>query len=184
VGYSAPEFWIALLLIYFLGVQWGVLPISGIQSLDTTGFTFWGRLSDWGHHLILPVFVSAFGGLAGYSRYMRNNMLEVMRQDYIRTARAKGLPERAVVYKHALRNALMPVITILGLSIPGLIGGSAIMETVFGIPGMGLLMYQSVLQRDYNLAMGILVPGAVLTMLGNFLADIAYAFTDPRVRLK
>jgi peptide/nickel transport system permease protein len=184
VGYSAPAFWIALLLIYFLGVQWGVLPISGIQSLDTTGFTFWDRLSDWGHHLILPVFVSAFGGLAGYSRYMRNNMLEVMRQDYIRTARAKGLPERAVVYKHALRNALMPVITILGLSIPGLIGGSAIMETVFGIPGMGLLMYQSVLQRDYNLAMGILVPGAVLTMLGNFLADIAYAFTDPRVRLK
>jgi peptide/nickel transport system permease protein len=184
VGFSTPSFWLALLLIYLLGVQWGVLPISGIQSLDTTGFTFWGRLSDWSEHLILPVFVSAFGGLAGFSRYMRNNMLEVLRQDYIRTARAKGLPEGTVIYKHALRNALMPVITILGLSLPGIIGGSVIMETVFGIPGMGQLLYQAVFSRDYNLAMGILVPGAFLTMIGNFLADIAYAFTDPRVRLK
>lgn len=184
VGFSTPSFWLALLLIYILGVQWGVLPISGIQSLDTTGLTFWGRLSDWSDHLILPVFVSAFGGLAGFSRYVRNNMLEVLRQDYIRTARAKGLPEGAVIYKHALRNALMPVITILGLSLPGIIGGSVIMETVFGIPGMGQLLYQSVFSRDYNLAMGILVPAAFLTMLGNFLADIAYAFTDPRVRLR
>ncbi len=184
VGFSTPSFWLALLLIYLFGVQWGVIPISGIQSLDTTGLTFWGRLSDWGRHLILPVFVSAFGGLAGFSRYVRNNMLEVMRQDYIRTARAKGLPEGAVIYKHALRNALMPVITILGLSLPGIIGGSVIMETVFGIPGMGQLLYQAVFSRDYNLAMGILVPAAFLTMLGNFLADIAYAFTDPRVRLR
>ncbi len=184
VGFSTPSFWIALLLIYLFGVQWGILPISGKESLDTTGLTRWGWLMDRAHHLILPVLVSAFGGLAGLSRYVRNNMLEVLRQDYIRTARAKGLPERAVVYKHALRNALMPVITILGLSIPGLIGGSAIMETVFGIPGMGLLMYQAVLSRDYNLAMGILVPGAALTMLGNFLADISYAFTDPRVRIR
>jgi len=184
VGFSTPSFWLALLLIYMLGVQWGVLPISGIQSLDTTGLTLWGRLSDWAEHLILPVFVSAFGGLAGFSRYVRNNMLEVLRQDYIRTARAKGLPEKKVIYKHALRNALMPVITILGLSLPGIIGGSVILETVFGIPGMGQLLYQAVFSRDYNLAMGILVPAAFLTMLGNFLADIAYAFTDPRVRLR
>jgi peptide/nickel transport system permease protein len=184
IGFSTPSFWLALLLIYLLGVQWGVLPISGIQSLDVTGLTFWGRLADRARHLVLPVFVSAFGGLAGFSRYVRNNMLEVMRQDYIRTARAKGLPERTVVYKHALRNALMPVITILGLSLPGIIGGSVIMETVFGIPGMGQLLYQAVFSRDYNLAMGILAPAALLTMLGNFLADIAYAFTDPRVRLK
>ncbi|HEX9020880.1 MAG TPA: ABC transporter permease [Nitrospirota bacterium] len=183
-GFSTPSFWIALLLIYLFGVQWGVLPISGKESLDVTGLTAWGWLMDRARHLVLPVFVSAFGGLAAYSRYMRNNMLEVMRQDYIRTARAKGLSEGVVVYKHALRNALMPVITILGLSLPGVIGGSAIMETVFGIPGMGLLMYQAVLSRDYNLAMGILVPGAFLTMLGNFLADVAYAFTDPRVRLR
>jgi peptide/nickel transport system permease protein len=184
VGYSMPSFWLALLLIYLLGVQWGVLPISGIQSLDVTGLTGWGRLMDKGEHLIMPVFVSAFGGLAGFSRYMRNNMLEVMRQDYIRTARAKGLSENKVVYKHALRNALMPVITILGLSLPGIIGGSVIMETVFGIPGMGQLLYQAVFSRDYNLAMGILVPAAVLTMLGNFLADIGYALADPRVRLR
>jgi peptide/nickel transport system permease protein len=184
VGFSTPSFWLALLLIYLFGVQWGVLPISGIHSLDISGLTFWGRLSDEANHLILPVFVSAFGGLAGFSRYVRNNMLEVMRQDYIRTARAKGLSDRIVIYKHALRNALMPVITILGLALPGLIGGSAIMEQVFGIPGMGRLMFQAVLSRDYNLAMGILVPAAFLTMLGNFLADIGYAFTDPRVRLK
>jgi peptide/nickel transport system permease protein len=184
VGYSMPSFWLALLLIYLLGVQWGVLPISGIQSLDVTGLTGWGRLMDRAEHLVLPVFVSAFGGLAGISRYMRNNMLEVMRQDYIRTARAKGLSENAVVYKHALRNALMPVITILGLSLPGIIGGSVIMEQVFGIDGMGRLLYQAVFSRDYNLAMGILVPAAVLTMLGNFLADIGYALADPRVRLR
>ena len=184
IGFSTPSFWLALLLIYLFSVQWGVLPISGIHSLDISGLTFWGRLADEANHLILPVFVSAFGGLAGFSRYVRNNMLEVMRQDYIRTARAKGLTARVVIYKHALRNALMPVITILGLALPGLIGGSAIMEQVFGIPGMGQLMFQAVLSRDYNLAMGILVPAAFLTMLGNFLADIAYAFTDPRVRLK
>lgn len=184
IGFSTPSFWLALLLIYLFGVQWGVLPISGIQSLDTSSLSFWGRLSDWGQHLILPVFVSAFGGLAGFSRYVRNNMLEVLRQDYIRTARAKGLPEGTVIFKHALRNALMPVITILGLALPGIIGGSVIMETVFGIPGMGQLMFQAVLSRDYNLAMGILVPAAFLTMLGNFLADVAYAFTDPRVRLR
>jgi peptide/nickel transport system permease protein len=184
VGYSMPHFWMALLLIYLFGVQWGVLPISGKESLDTTGFTKLQWLMDRAEHLVLPVFVSAIGGLAGFSRYMRNNMLEVMRQDYIRTARAKGLPENTVIYKHALRNALMPVITILGLSLPGIIGGSVIMETVFGIDGMGRLMFQAVFSRDYNVAMGILVPAAVLTMLGNFLADIGYAWADPRVRLR
>jgi peptide/nickel transport system permease protein len=184
VGYSMPHFWMALLLIYLFGVQWGVLPISGKESLDTTGFTTLQWLMDRAQHLVLPVFVSAIGGLAGFSRYMRNNMLEVMRQDYIRTARAKGLPESTVIYKHALRNALMPVITILGLSLPGIIGGSVIMETVFGIDGMGRLMFQAVFSRDYNVAMGILVPAAVLTMLGNFLSDIGYALADPRVRLR
>ena len=184
VGYSMPHFWMALLLIYLFGVQWGILPISGKESLDTTGFTKLQWLMDRAEHLVLPVFVSAIGGLAGFSRYMRNNMLEVMRQDYIRTARAKGLPESTVIYKHALRNALMPVITILGLSVPGIVGGAVIMETVFGIDGMGRLMFQAVFSRDYNVAMGILVPAAVLTMLGNFLADIGYALADPRVRLR
>jgi peptide/nickel transport system permease protein len=184
VGFSTPSFWLALLLIYFFGVQAGILPISGIQSLDVSGLTSWGRLVDKAEHLVLPVFILSFGGLAGFSRYVRNNMLEVLGQDYIRTARAKGLPEGSVVYKHALRNALMPVITILGLALPGIIGGSVITETVFGIPGMGQLFYQATLSRDYNLSMGILVPGAILTMLGNFLADVGYALADPRVRLK
>jgi peptide/nickel transport system permease protein len=184
VGFSTPSFWLALLLIYFFGVQAGILPISGIQSLDVSGLSSWGRLVDKAEHLVLPVFILSFGGLAGFSRYVRNNMLEVLGQDYIRTARAKGLPEGSVVYKHALRNALMPVITILGLALPGIIGGSVITETVFGIPGMGQLFYQATLSRDYNLSMGILVPGAILTMLGNFLADVGYALADPRVRLK
>ncbi len=117
------------------------------------------------------------------SRYMRANMLEVIRQDYITTARAKGLSERTVIYKHALRNALLPVITILGLSVPGLIGGSVIFETIFAIPGMGQLFYMAVLSRDYPVIMGILVIGAVLTLIGNLLADVSYAVADPRIRI-
>lgn len=184
VGYSTPHFWLALLLIYLFGVQLDLLPISGLQSLEVSSITWWERLLDKANHLILPVSISAFGGLAGLSRYMRNNMLEVLRQDYIRTARAKGLTENQVIYRHALRNALMPVITILGLAVPGIIGGSAIMEQIFGIDGMGRLMLQAVFSRDYNVAMGVLVPAAFLTMLGNFLADIGYALADPRVRMK
>ena len=116
------------------------------------------------------------------SRYMRGNMLEVIRQDYITTARAKGLPERVVIFKHALRNALLPVITILGLSVPGLIGGSVIFESIFAIPGMGQLFYGAVMARDYPLVMGELVIGAVLTLVGNMLADVGYALVDPRIR--
>ena len=127
--------------------------------------------------------LDSFGGLAGLSRYMRANMLEVIRQDYIMTARAKGLSERVVIYKHALRNALLPVITILGLSIPGLIGGSVIFETIFAIPGMGQLFYMSVMARDYPTVMGILLIGAILTLLGNLIADVSYAVADPRIRI-
>jgi peptide/nickel transport system permease protein len=114
---------------------------------------------------------------------MRANMLEVIRQDYILTARAKGLSERQVIYKHALRNALLPAITILGLSVPGLIGGSVIFETIFAIPGMGQLFYMSVMARDYPTVMGILLIGAVLTLLGNLIADVSYAVADPRIRI-
>jgi peptide/nickel transport system permease protein len=181
IGFSVPTFWLALLLMILFGVRLNLLPISGIKSLYLANPTFWNRLIDYARHLILPVFVSAFGGLAGLSRYTRSNMLEVIRQDYIRTARAKGLSERTVIYKHALRNALMPVITILGLSVPGLIGGSVIFETIFSIPGMGQLFYGSVMARDYPVIMGILFIGAILTLLGNFLADISYAIVDPRI---
>jgi peptide/nickel transport system permease protein len=183
IGFAMPTFWLALLLMILFGVQLGWLPISGIRSLNheylPAGAAFW----DLVRHLILPVTLSAFGGLAGLSRYMRSNMLEVIRQDYITTARAKGLSERAVIYKHALRNALLPVITILGLSIPGLIGGSVIFETIFAIPGMGQLFYMSVMSRDYPVVMGILFIGAVLTLLGNLIADVSYAVADPRIRV-
>jgi peptide/nickel transport system permease protein len=129
----------------------------------------------------LPVFVSCFGGLAGMSRYVRSSMLEVLGKDYIRTARAKGLKESAVVYKHALKNAILPVITVLGLSVPGLIGGSVIFESIFGIPGMGRLFYESVMGRDYPVIMAILIIGAFLTLIGNLLADISYSLADSRI---
>ena len=183
IGFAMPTFWIALLLMILFGVQLGWLPISGIRSLDHESLSALGKLADYARHLALPVFISAFGGLAGLSRYMRSNMLEVIRQDYIITARAKGLPEDRVVYRHALRNALLPVITILGLSVPGLIGGSVIFESIFAIPGMGQLFYQSVLARDYPLIMGVLVIGAVLTLIGNLIADVSYALADPRIRV-
>jgi peptide/nickel transport system permease protein len=183
IGFAMPTFWIALLLMILFGVQLGWLPISGIRSLDHQSLTPLGKLADYARHLALPVFISAFGGLAGLSRYMRSNMLEVIRQDYITTARAKGLPEDNVIYRHALRNALLPVITILGLSVPGLIGGSVIFESIFAIPGMGQLFYQSVLARDYPLIMGVLVIGAVLTLIGNLIADVSYALADPRIRV-
>jgi peptide/nickel transport system permease protein len=182
LGFAVPTFWLALILMYVFGVKLGWLPISGLHSLgaETKGTMYW--LVDMGKHLILPVFVATFSSLAGLSRYMRSTMLDVIGQDYIVTARAKGLPERTVIYRHALRNALLPVITLLGFSIPGLIGGSVIFETIYAIPGMGQLFYMGVMSRDYPLVMGILVIGAGLTLTGNLLADLGYALADPRIR--
>ncbi len=183
LGFAIPSFWLALLLMILFGVKLDLLPISGFRSLNYGELSPLGQFFDIANHLILPVFVSAFGGLAGMSRYMRSNMLEVIRQDYITTARAKGLDERTVIFKHAFRNALLPVITILGLSVPGLIGGGVIFETIFAIPGMGQLFYQSVMMRDYPTIMGILVIGAILTLIGNLLADLFYSLADPRIRV-
>ena len=184
LGFAAPSFWLGLLLMFFFGVRLGILPVSGIVSLDFENYAFLDKVVDVLRHLILPVSVAAIGGLAGVSRYMRQSMLNVISQDYIRTARAKGLPERVVIYKHALRNALLPIITILGLSIPGLISGSVILETIFSIPGIGRLMVESVFMRDYNVIMAGLVISALLTLLGNLMADIAYVYADPRIRYK
>ena len=183
LGFSTPTFWLALLLMGFVGVQLGWLPVSGLHALDADRFTAWARWTDLARHLILPVGVAAFGGLAGISRFMRTSMLHALRQDYVRTARAKGLSEPRVLFDHALRNALLPIVTILGLSVPGLIGGSVIFETIFAIPGMGRLYFEAVMARDYPLVMGVLTIGAVLTLLGNLLADVAYAWVDPRIRL-
>ena len=182
IGFAVPTFWLALLCMYLFGVRLGWLPISGLHSMGSEGFTTLHWFLDLLKHLILPVSVAAFGSLAGLSRYMRSTMLDVIRQDYITTARAKGLPERTVIFRHALRNALLPVITLLGLSVPGLIGGSVIFETIFAIPGMGQLFYSGVMARDYPLVMGILVIGAGLTLIGNLLADVGYALADPRIR--
>ncbi len=183
IGFAAPTFWLALLAMQLFGIQLGWLPLSGLVSLDYDRMTPLEKGTDLIRHLILPVFVSAFGGIAGVSRYMRTSMSEVLRQDYIRTARAKGLSECRILYKHALRNALLPIVTILGLSVPGLLGGSVIFESIFAIPGLGRLFYDGVMARDYPVVMGILTIGAVLTLLGNLLADIGYAWVDPRIRV-
>lgn len=182
IGFSVPGFWLSLLLMYWLGVVNNWLPISGIHSLNYETLSTWGKIKDTLSHLMMPVIIPSITGLAGITLFIKNGMLDVLQQDYITTARAKGLNEQRVVYTHALRNALLPLITIIGLSIPGLIGGSVIAETIFAIPGMGKLFYDAVLMRDFPVVMGILTIGATLTLIGNLLADIAYAWADPRVR--
>ena len=183
VGFATPDFWLALLLMSLFGAQLGWLPISGLRHINWEYLSFWRQQCDLLSHLLLPIVVATFGGLAGFSRYMRQSMLEVIRQDYVQTARAKGLSEEVVIGKHALRNALLPVVTILGLSLPGLIGGSVIIESVFAIPGMGQLMVQSIYARDYPVVMGNLVIVAFLTLIANLFADLAYGLVDPRIRL-
>ena len=184
IGFAMPSFWLALLLMMFFGVHLHWLPISQLKSMNYDSLTLPAKILDLAGHLVLPIFVTAFGGLAGDSRFMRSSMLEVIRQDYVTVARAKGLPERKVIYTHAFRNALLPLITLIGLSVPGLIGGSVIFENIFGIPGMGQLFYMSVMTRDYTVIMGILTIGSILTLLGNLLADIGYMIADPRIRAK
>ncbi len=184
LGFAAPAFWLALLLMILFGITLDWLPISGLKSMNYESLSFWGRLWDRVSHLILPVFTSAIGGLAGISRYMRSNMLEVIRQDYITTARAKGLANWKVIYRHALKNAVLPIITVLGLSLPALIGGSVIFENIFAIPGMGQFFYQALMTRDYPSIMGVLTIGAFLTLIGNLMADIGYAAADPRIRVQ
>ncbi|MDX1914462.1 MAG: ABC transporter permease [Methylophilus sp.] len=182
IGFSIPGFWLSLLLMYWLGVVNNWLPISGLHSLNYENLSTWGKFTDSLSHLIMPVLIPSVTGLAGITLFVKNGMLDVLNQDYITTARAKGLNEHKVIYTHALRNALLPLITIIGLSIPGLIGGSVIAETIFAIDGMGKLFFDSVTSRDFPVIMGILTIGSALTLVGNLVADIAYAWADPRVR--
>ena len=182
IGFAMPGFWLALILIQYCAIEWQIFPISGLTSLNFSTLSTWEKTLDIGRHLALPIAVYTFGSLASVSRFMRSSMLEVLRQDYIVTAKAKGLSGRVVLFGHALRNALLPVITLLGLSIPGLIGGSVIMETIFALPGLGQLFYNAVMMRDYPLIMGNLVLGAFLTLAGNLLADLCYGVADPRIR--
>lgn len=182
--YSLPSFWIATLGIIFLASPDYIklVPSSGLYSIDySESWTFMERMGDLLWHLALPMAIYTYGSFAYISRQMRGSMLEVIRQDYIRTARAKGLPERKVVFKHALRNSLIPIITLFTGLLPGLIGGSVIVESIFTIPGMGKLGFDALLERDYPIIMGELSIAAVLTMLSVLLADVLYSMVDPRI---
>lgn len=184
VFYSLPSFWIATMAIIFLcgGDFLAIFPSNGIHSMDySVNWSMWDKFLDTAWHLILPIFMFTYGALAYTSRQMRGSMLEVIRQDYIRTARAKGLSEGTVVYKHALRNSLIPIITLYASILPALVGGSIIIESIFSIPGVGQLAWQAVISRDYPLIMAELTLSAVLTMLGILLADIMYSIVDPRI---
>lgn len=184
VGFSVPTYAVALLLMIFFGLKLGWLPISGITSMSWVDVPWTTRIWDVSKHLLLPTLVLGLTSLAGLSRYMRASMLEVIHQDYIRAAQAKGLSFWRIYGVHALRNALLPLITLFGLMLPELIGGGVIIETIFAYPGMGRLGYEAIMTRDYNLIMAITVISGLLTVLGNFLADFLYAYADPRIRYK
>ncbi|EZH66108.1 diguanylate cyclase [Bacillaceae bacterium JMAK1] len=175
-GVAIPNFWFGLLLIMFLSVQLGWFPVGGIQTIGGEA-----SIMDRLHHLFLPALVLATADMAGLTRYTRTSMLEVKSQDYIRTARAKGFKESRVIYKHALRNALLPLITIFGLMLPTFIGGSVVIEQIFSWPGIGQLFMSSVFQRDYPVIMILTMFSAVLVVIGNLIADILYAIVDPRI---
>lgn len=181
-GISIPSFFFALLLKKWLAIDLRIFPLSGLM---TPGKNYVGinKLMDVFNHTFIPLIVLGLSGAGGLMRYTRSSMLEVIRQDYIRTARAKGLREMVVIYKHALRNALIPVITLLGFTLPTLFSGAVITETMFALPGLGRLQHQAVIQRDYPIMMGTNLFLALFTLLGNLLADISYAAVDPRIRL-
>ena len=177
VALSIPTFWFGLITIYLFSVELGWLPSGSRYTVGDASFL------DYLHHLIGPALVLALVTIAIWSRYMRSSMLDVINQDYVRTARAKGLPERVVLVHHAIRNALLPMITIAGLQLPALLSGALVTETVFTWPGMGRLFLDSLGYRDYPVVMGILMFSAVLVLVGNLLADVLYAVADPRIRL-
>jgi len=180
--YSMPSFWLGLMMILLFSLLLGWLPASQMQSINADLFDFWHRLWDRIIHLIMPVFVLGIATAAGTARFMRGSLLEVIRQDYIRTAHAKGLSERVVIFKHALRNALLPIVTLTGLSLPFLLGGSVITETIFAWPGMGRVAITAIFARDYPVVLAANLIAAVMVVLGSLLADITYSILDPRIR--
>lgn len=188
--YSMPSFWFALMLILIFSLkasQWGLpfqLPASQMTSVGYEFMSLGEKIVDRIRHLILPATALGIGSAASVARYMRGSMLEVIRQDYVRTARAKGLSERVVIFKHALRNALLPIISLLGLTLPFLFGGAVLIETIFAWPGMGRLIVDAIFQRDYPLVMATSFIIAVTVILANLLADILYAVADPRIRTR
>lgn len=181
LGISTPTFFSALLLL-FVAFKTRLLPIGGMTSMDYEFLPVTGKILDIGRHLVIPATVLGFGAAAGLMRQMRGNLLEVLRQDYVRTARSKGLADRPVVYKHAVRNAINPLITIFGFEIGALLSGSAILETVVGWPGLGQLILDSVIRKDLFVVMASLMLGSVTLVLGNLTADVLLAVVDPRIR--
>jgi peptide/nickel transport system permease protein len=181
--YSIPSFWAATMLMMLLagGDFWNIFPSHGIQSIGAENWPWYRQLADRLWHYALPVTCYTYASLAGISRYMRTSLLETIRQDYIRTARAFGFKERTIVYRHAMRNSLIPIVTLIGGMLPTLIGGSVIIEQIFSIPGMGRLAFEAMLSRDYPLIMGIFTITAMLTMLGLLLSDILSAWLNPRI---
>ena len=183
IGMAIPSFFFAILLLMF-AVKTGWFPIGGLTSPNFADMTFGGKFLDIAYHLVLPVFVLFTISLAGLQRQMRANMLDVLDSDYVKFARAKGLSENVVIYKHALRNAINPMITLLGFEFAGLLSGAALTEYVFQYPGLGRLILEAVLKSDINLVMASLMMGAVMLILGNLIADILLIITDPRIRVK
>lgn len=180
-GFSAPVFWVGIVLIIALASALPVFPISGMRDVTNIGAGIWGNAIDVAYHLVLPAITLATVYLAQYSRLARSSMLEVLSADYVRTARAKGLPERLVVYKHALRNAILPVVTIAGLQFGQVVAGAVLVETVFAWPGLGRLAYESILRRDSSTMLGILLFSAVIVIIANILTDLVYRMIDPRI---
>jgi peptide/nickel transport system permease protein len=178
-GFAVPAFWLALMLMLIFSVRLDWLPASGIRPTNTSG---WNPLVV-APYLVLPTLVLSTNLIASVARYTRSSMLDTMNQDFLRTARAKGLSERAVTVRHALRNSLLPVITLLGVQIPYLLGGTVAIESIFALPGIGRLALDSVIARDYPVILTINLFVAILVLVGNLLADIAYGIADPRVRL-
>jgi peptide/nickel transport system permease protein len=178
IGYAIPAFLLGLYLLFFGGVVLGWFPLFGLESFGREGDPV-----DMAWHLVLPVTSLAVQSIAGWSRYVRSAMLEVLHQDFVRTARAKGLPARRVTYRHALRNALIPVITLVGLTIPTLLGGAAITEAIFSYPGVGQMGVQAVANRDYPVVLSFVMIGGIGVILGNLFADVAYAIAGPRIKM-
>lgn len=178
VGNSLPSFWIAMMLIWFFSVRLGWLPTGQMSSYEPST----SRLVDYARHFALPVATTSFAGLVGWVRYQRASMVEALREDYIRTARAKGVREKLVVLRHAWRNALIPVVTRMGFSVSQLVGGSYIIETIFSWPGMGRFGFTALLNRDYPVMMGVTLLSSLFIIAGNLLADVAYILVDPRIR--
>jgi peptide/nickel transport system permease protein len=181
--YATPVFWVGLMMIVLMSVQLGWLPSGGMESVGA-GMTGWRRAADIAAHLVMPATTLALFYTAFYTRMMRASMLEVFNQDYVTTARAKGLSEARVMRVHVLRNAMLPMVTMLGLQVGTLLGGSVLVETVFAWPGLGRLGFEAVLSRDFNLLLGILLLSSLIVMAANIAVDMAYAWLDPRIELK